>query len=414
MKRISSRMKNAAVRLVAWFKNLSKKKKLGVVVIALVIVVIAGRFLGGAGNGKYTTVPVMKSDITEIVTETGSIQVIGRTDVFSPTTGVVQNVLVANGDNVSVGQELFAVKSTATEQEVQAAYTNYLAAQATLNAASADSFTLRSSMFDAWDTYYKLATGDLYENADGTPKNNQRALPEFHIAQDDWLAAEKKYKDQQIVVAKAQASVASTQLLYEATKDASVKATAVGTVANLAVTTGSSVTVKSLTMTQPVLTITTPGAIEVVVPLNETDSIKAAAGQEAVIDVSAIDGTPYHGIVKRVDTIGTEVSGVVRYNVYIELQETDNRIRSGMNVDAKIVTKKLTDVLSVPNAAVKPYQGGRAVRTVGSKGELIYIPVQIGIKGTERTQIISGISEGTEVVTALSNDQLKRRSLFGN
>jgi HlyD family secretion protein len=167
-------------------------------------------------------------------------------------------------------------------------------------------------------------------------------------------------------------------------------------------------------MTQPVLTITTPGAIEVVVPLNETDSIKAAAGQEAVIDVSAIDGTPYHGIVKRVDTIGTEVSGVVRYNVYIELQETDNRIRSGMNVDAKIVTKKLTDVLSVPNAAVKPYQGGRAVRTVGSKGELIYIPVQIGIKGTERTQIISGISEGTEVVTALSNDQLKRRSLFGN
>jgi multidrug efflux pump subunit AcrA (membrane-fusion protein) len=85
-----------------------------------------------------------------------------------------------------------------------------------------------------------------------------------------------------------------------------------------------------------------------------------------------------------------------------------------MNVDVKIITNKLEQVLSVPNAAVKPYKGGRAVRVPGAKkGEVLYKAVKIGVKGESRTQIVSGIGEGQLVITSLTSEQNKRPGPFG-
>ena len=83
-----------------------------------------------------------------------------------------------------------------------------------------------------------------------------------------------------------------------------------------------------------------------------------------------------------------------------------------MSVDADIKTKTAKNVLIVPNSSVKPYQGGRAVRVPGEKGEVKFIPVEIGIRGIKNTQILSGIRQGQEVITALSNESIKRPGLF--
>ena len=62
---------------------------------------------------------------------------------------------------------------------------------------------------------------------------------------------------------------------------------------------------------------------------------------------------------------------------------------------------------------MKPYQGGRAVRVINPANKQIeYIPVQIGVRGEQYTQILKGIEEGREVVTALSNEQIQRPGLF--
>ena len=101
------------------------------------------------------------------------------------------------------------------------------------------------------------------------------------------------------------------------------------------------------------------------------------------------------------------------YNVVVSIHDADSGIKPGMTADVDIEVDKANDVLSVPNSAVKPYKGGRAVRVIDPKTkELQYIPVQIGIKGESKTQIIKGISEGQEIVTALSNEQVKKQSGF--
>jgi HlyD family secretion protein len=87
-----------------------------------------------------------------------------------------------------------------------------------------------------------------------------------------------------------------------------------------------------------------------------------------------------------------------------------------MTVDTEIVTKELNDVISVPNSTIKPYKGGKAVRVPDRKAKekFSYVPVVVGIRGNERTQIVEGLKEGQEVITAIANENIKRPGLFGN
>lgn len=407
--------KQYAKKLFKKFKSLTLKKKIIVVFLILISLFILSNFLNSSKGSQYITAKAQLGSVTETVSETGTITTNGKTEIFSPTNGVVDEVLVENGELVIKGQELLKITSSATEQESQLAYSNYLAAKAALDAANSSAFSLRSKMYTYWDTYYDLSTGDNYENADGTPKQKEREAAEFQTAQDNWKAAEKQYKDQQTAISQAQASVNSTWLLYQATQNSIVKASIDGIISNLSVTSGKSVSIKSTLNLQPVLIITNESTTEIEVSFTEADITKVKVGQSVVIDVNAVDDKTYQGEVVRVDSIGTDRQGVIRYNVYIQITNPDSSLRPGMSADAEITTNTVDNVITVPNSSVKPYQGGKAVRIVDPKTkQLKYIPVTIGIKGKEKTEIKKGIDKDQEIVTALSNQQIKRPGLFGN
>jgi HlyD family secretion protein len=269
-------------------------------------------------------------------------------------------------------------------------------------------------MYTQWETFRNLATNDTYEDGDNNPKTQNREATEFQVAQDNWLAAEAKYKDQQTVVGQASAAVSSTWLAYQATQNAVIKAVTNGTVTNLSVALGSTVEAQTALLTAtPVLTIANLTTTEIVVSLSETDITKVKENQKVTIDVSSVNDKTYNGIIRRVDTVGSDDQGVIRYNAYVEVTDPDESLRPGMSADVQIITKEINNVLTVPNSAVKPYQGGRAVRVINPVNKQIeYIPVEIGVRGEEYTQILKGIEEGREVVTALSNEQIQRPGLF--
>ncbi len=404
---------------VNWFKKLSLKKKIFVIVGGLILFLVASGVIQKATQPPpYITEKVKKSDITQTVTETGNITAESSAKVYSPSNGIVKEVFVENGQSVSEGELLFTVESSATEQEQQAALSTYLTAKTALNSAESSALSLRSSMYTNWEIFRNLATNDTYENSDDTPDLDQRKATEFQVAQDNWLAAEKKYKDQQTAVSQARAQVGTTWLAYQATQDAEVKAPISGVVANVAIIPSGSVRSQasaSLTETiTPALFITSPAPTEAVIALSESDILQLQSGQNAIIDVNAIDDKEYKGIVRRVDSVGTLDQGVNRYKVYIEILDADSDLRSGMTADVEIITQEVKGVLSVPNSAIKPYQGKKAVRIVGEKGEIKYITVRVGVKGDQTTQILEGLDEGQEIITSLSNEQLKRPGLLGN
>jgi RND family efflux transporter MFP subunit len=149
------------------------------------------------------------------------------------------------------------------------------------------------------------------------------------------------------------------------------------------------------------------------ISLNEVDAAKVKAGQKATLTFDAIDGLTLTGTVAEVDAIGTVNQGVVSYSVEIALDSQDDRIKPGMTVNASIQTDSAVDALIVPSSAVKTSQGQSYVLAfetplatssissagVESKETPVQIPVEVGISDDTSVEILSGLTEGEQIIT---------------
>lgn len=382
--------------MAGWFGKMSWKTKAVIIGVILVSGFFAGKKIFFGKKGGYVMGTVQRRTVTEVVAESGIITTNGSVSIYSPTNGVVGEVLVTNGDKVSEKQKLFTVKSTATPQEKAAALAAFQTAKTTLQQAENN----------------RRLTQATVDRVHDDVKNHDK--DETWLQRETRTTAEVAHDNAYDALVSAQAGLVSAQLAYQATQNATVTAPVAGTISNLSVASGSGVTVNSLlTPSSPVLLIEGPGEAEVAISVGESDVNKIHIGQDAEIFFEAIDNQTYRGKVSRVDTKGTITQSVVKYNVYLEILEADDQLKPGMTADVDIVTNTLTDVLSVPNTAVKPYQKGRAVRKPGKGGEVEYIPVTVGVRGKEFTQIIQGLEEGQEIIVSLTNEKTERKSMFG-
>lgn len=401
-------------RPFTWFLHASKRKKVTAVILILIILALMSSMFQQSEKDAYLLEKVKRSSLKEIVSESGSIVAAAQIDVYSPTNGIIEEVLVENGDLVKKDQILFKVVSSATDQERQAASASYLSTKSSLNLAEAQANTLRATMYDAWEDYRSLATNSTYETDDGVPKEEARTSAEFQSSRDTWSAAEKRYNDAETAIAAARAANNAASLKYQATQNAIVKAQIPGIVENISIDKGNSVsTFTSLESTEPALVITGDKKIQAKIQVGQTDVLKIKEGQGVTIKPDAYSNTNFKGIVARVDQLGANTLGVITYTVYIDVLNSNQTLRSGMTMDADIVTKELDDILTVPSSSIVLYKGGKAVRVLDQKNAIKYIPIKAGIRGDSRTQIVSGVDEGTEIIVSLNNDQAKRPSGFG-
>ncbi len=164
--------------------------------------------------------------------------------------------------------------------------------------------------------------------------------------------------------------------------------------------------------------------------LNEVDATKIKLGQKATLTFDAITDLSLTGKVLEIDSIGTVTQGVVSYKVKIGFDSNDARVKPGMSVNAAIIIDVKQDVLKVPSSAVKTTNGGSFVsvftpalsQTAGTQGVTSatppeMIPVEIGISDDTETEVVSGLTEGQQVVvrtvTAATVATQSAPSLFG-
>jgi multidrug efflux pump subunit AcrA (membrane-fusion protein) len=144
--------------------------------------------------------------------------------------------------------------------------------------------------------------------------------------------------------------------------------------------------------------------------LNEVDVAKVKVGQKATLTFDVVADLSITGNVIDVDTLGTTTQGVVNYGVKIAFDTNDDRIKPGMTVSASIITDAKTDVLAVPNSAIKSSNGGSYVEEiVGSKAADAGVPTGIlAPDGTKRVIVVTGLASDTqtEIVSGLSEGDL--------
>lgn len=399
----------------------SDRKKIIILVVLLSILSFAGWRVFGAKEEKleFQTAKVEQGMIVSSVSASGQVLSVNVMSANTKASGIVQKVYVKDGDQVKKGDKILEIDlDFQGQQKNVSAWSSYLSAKNSLESAKTTYYTLQSDLFSKWDTFKNLAESDTYENADGTPKYEQRALPEFHIAEKNWLAAEAKYKNQEQVIAQAQTALNSSWLAYVQSSP-TITAPTDGVITSLMFAEGMSIgtlDTGSTTSNQKVATIEKEGMPIVSVSLSEIDVSKVEIDQKATITLDSISDKTFTGKVVGVDRIGQTTSGVTQYPAIIQLDSSSAEILPNMTVTANVVIDRKDNALLVPSSAVQTQEGQSFVRVL-KNNQPQSVPVETGLVSDTQTEIVSGLAEGDLVVTGTissTGSQQGNSSPFGS
>jgi HlyD family secretion protein len=137
--------------------------------------------------------------------------------------------------------------------------------------------------------------------------------------------------------------------------------------------------------------------LDIVVNMAEVDVNRVKVGQPADITLDAVADSTFTGLVTQIAPAGVQTSGVVNYPVTIALTKTTEAVKTGMTANLNIVVSQRTNVLIVPNRAVRTV-GKQKIATVLFEGTQIQAPVVTGLSSDTATEIVSGLKEGDVVV----------------
>jgi uncharacterized membrane protein YgcG len=132
------------------------------------------------------------------------------------------------------------------------------------------------------------------------------------------------------------------------------------------------------------------------VSFSESDVNKLKVGQAATVTPDALSGVQLGAHVTSISPVGTTSNNVVSYQATLTLDQTDSSVKPGMSATASVITSQAQGV-NVPNAAVTG-SGSLGTVTVMHNGKQTTQQVVVGLRGDSRTQIVSGLTAGDQVV----------------
>ncbi|KKQ27865.1 MAG: Efflux transporter, RND family, MFP subunit [Candidatus Magasanikbacteria bacterium GW2011_GWC2_37_14] len=286
-----------------------------------------------------------------------------------------------------------------TQTELDSLKSSISSARTTINSQYTSLLSQKESLTDAKNSYtnyqiaYDKAVRDLATaklNAEVSINTKEVAL---QTAKDNLNEKQNPSEDDiritQTKLASAQNQLASAVEDYN---NMIIRAPFEGEVAEISVLRGDQIGEST-----SVATLITEQKI-VEIPLNEVDIAKIKLGQKASLNFDAFSDLTITGQVIEIDTLSTVSQGVVSYNIKIAFDVQDERVKPGMSVSASIILSSKPDVLLVPTGAVKTQNGANYVEVLVNN-----LPVQknveIGEEGDTMTEILSGLTEGEEIIT---------------
>lgn len=392
----------------AKLKDWYLKKSLPVRIIIIIILIISAWYsLNNFPKAKkqqpqYQSSPVEKGTLTVVVTASGQVSQTNSATVETQASGVVRKVYVDNGQQVKVGDKIAEIElDLVGKQRSSSAWSSYQSARNSLENAKINYYTLQSDMLTKWKAYMDIAQSSLYQNSDNSPKNDTRQLPQFMSINDDWLATEAKYKNQENVLSQLQSSLNSAWLSYQQTSS-TVYAPISGTVTGLSLQIGSVLTSQSNTSgtatAQKIASIQTDASPLIKVNLTQIDTPKVKIGNKATLTFDAFPGKTFTGKVVSIDTIGAVSSGVTTYPAVIKLDTEVPDIFSNMTTQTNIITQIKDNALLIPVNAIKTENGRSLVQRL-INGKIEETEVETGLSSNTQIEIISGLSEEDTVIT---------------
>ncbi len=393
-------MKKKIEKKENYFKKLFKGKRKFIWLI-VILGIGGGIFLKFKNNGdkdeELQTTKVLRENLVASISASGQVISSGTMEISTQASGVVKIVYVKEGDTVAAGTKIMDIELDQSGKQKQAqTWASYLSAKNNLESAKINQYSLHSDLMSDWDSFKQLSETDTYEDAN----SENRTLPEFIISENSWLESEAKYKNQEQTLAQIQASLSSSWISYQLAS-ATVVAPAAGVVKSISYIEGMNINNSSdssdSSSSTKIGVIETDARVLASFNLSEIDVSSVQVGQKATVILDSLSEQSFVGKVVNVDRVGTVTSNVTQYPVIIELTEASDDILPNMVATANIIIDMKENVLTLPVGALV-IDGENTTVTLVKDGQIQNVLVETGLENETKVEIVSGLSEGDEII----------------
>lgn len=366
------------------------------------------------------TTAVNRESVTVQVEGSGTVVSIDNVNLSPKTTGRLSILPVEPGDEVKAGQILAKMDTSSLQAELdqaqallvqsQADYAKVVAGnrsedikQAEAQVVAAESrMELASTQLARYQTL--AARGAISQNeldqyvsearsTEANLRETQEQLAEIISgSRPEDIAASAAA----VTAAEAQVAIIQTQI-----EEASIRAPFDGMVTQTYATIGAIVTPTTTASSTASATsssiLALSSGLEVEVDVSEANIGQVAVEQVVEIVADAFPNQTFEGRVKRIAPEAIIENNVTTFQVAVELLSGEDKLRSGMTIDAIFISDTIADALVVPTVAIATQNGQLGVQVADAQGNPVFTPVTVGFTQNGATQILSGLEVGDRI-----------------
>lgn len=378
------------------------KKKLLFAAIILAAAGIASYFLFIDSNDevKFRTQKISKGDIQATVTATGTMNPVTTVLVGTQVSGTIKELYADFNSRVTRGQVIALIDPASFEAQVAQSRANLLSSVANLKKSEASLQDSRRTM-----------------------NRNKQLFEKGYIARSDFDTAETNYETAvaqvdaskaQVAQAEASLSLAETNLRYTR-----ISSPVDGIVISRNIDVGQ--TVAASFQTPTLFSIAQDlGKMQIDTNITEADIARIVMDQQVEFTVDAYPDVLFRGKVSQIRIAPITVQNVVTYDVVINVDNRDLKLKPGMTANVSVILSNKKDVLKIPNAALRfryddpkaEPQAQKGARGPGiwllEKGKPKRVKITPGISDGNYTEVASGeVREGQDVIVEMTSKAKK-------
>jgi HlyD family secretion protein len=383
---------------------------IGVAVVLLIAAAVIATARGTTKVDPSKLAKVERGDLAKSVVATGKVEPIIKVEVKSKASGIVTKLYVDAGNRVQKGQLLAQLDKEEIQAQVEQSKAGLQAAEANLASSQADWQRAKVDaegpdvplLKRAYDRALNMAKdGVVSESAlDDANKNYQLALNKQNVSKAQVTVLQAKIAQSQAQVTQDQANL---QQLEEQLGYTDIVSPLDGVVLSRDVEMGdavSSILVLGSTATL-VMTLGDTSQVYVKGKVDESDIGKVYLGQAARIKVESFKDKTFNGVVTKISPMGVEKDNVTTFEVRVSINNPGGELKAEMTANAEIILEEHKSVLQIPEGALiydKDKKASVDVPDLKAKDGMRKVAVNIGISNGARTEVLSGLKEGDQVV----------------
>jgi len=396
--------------------NKKKRRRLiiwGSIVAVIVLLIAGGVFAATRGGTKIDPsklAKVEKGDLAKSVVATGKVTPITKVEVKSKASGIVKKLLVDYGDRVKKGQLLAQLDKIEIEAQVEQSKAALEAAQANLKSSQADFERAKVDaegpdvplLKRAYDRAVNMAKDGVVSTSalEDAQKNYEMSLNKQNVSKAQVTVLKAKIAQSQANVAQDEANL---KQLEEQLSYTDIISPIDGIVLSRDVQMGDAVSSILVLGSSATLVMTLGDTSEVYVKgkVDESDIGKVYLGQRARIKVESFKDKTFDGKVTKISPMGVEKDNVTTFEVRVSIQNPGGELKAEMTANAEIILEEHKNVLQIPEGSIlydKDKKASVEIPNPKGKDGKQKVAVNIGISNGAKTEVLSGLKEGDQVV----------------